>query len=130
MTGGPEALFAQEPVHLLSAEIADEVRVGDLREALEVAGAETADEAEGSQPVRRLENALEAFEQHEKRMVPGDIVGAAIFDPILPGAVGGTGGLELDETQVMQRAGFPSEHVGFHLVEGGLPRAPGPAPRR
>jgi hypothetical protein len=58
-------LFPQEPVHLLAAEIADEVRVGNLREALEVAATETAKKAEGSQPIGGLENALEAFEQHE-----------------------------------------------------------------
>ena len=114
----PKTLFSKKPVHLLSAEIADEVRVGDLGKSAQISGREAAQESQPGKPIGFLESALEAFEQHEKRMVSGNVVGAAIFGPILPGAIGGTGGLELDEAQVMKRAGFPSEHVGFHLVEG------------
>src|ERR1035437_4830968 len=50
-------------------------------------------------------------------MIAGDVISAAVLDPISPGTVGGAGGLELKHAQVRKGAGLPTEHVRFHFIE-------------
>src|SRR6185369_16919901 len=50
-------------------------------------------------------------------MVASDVIGAAIFNPILPESVTRAGGLELEHLEIPKRIGLPAQHVCFDLVQ-------------
>src|ERR1051325_1342339 len=107
----PKALPTEQPIHLLAAKVFDQVAVWYLRHSLKIATQETQPKAACLNQVWFFQCSPRTFQKHEKRMIARDVVRAPVFGPVAPGSVGVSRRTMVNQLNLWESAGVPSEHV-------------------
>src|SRR3954470_11058553 len=113
---GPKAGLLCDPAKLLLVEVSNEFAIGNLRDALNVAAEKAKQQPGCLNSIRRMQEAASGFEQHKKRMITDDIVGASVLYPVGPGAILRSCRTMVDQLDVWKSPRLPVEHVCFQFV--------------